>query len=234
VQTRVSIVLPVLNEAQGIGAALALLQPLRALGHEVILADGGSTDATCAVAKPLCDRVIAAPRGRGAQMNAGAASAHGNVLLFLHADTRLPGQALQAVVEGLEHSGCAWGRFDVRINGRPSLLRVIAMMMNLRSRLTGIATGDQAIFVRADALRALGGFDEIPLMEDIAFSRRAKRALGRPLCLRESVETSGRRWETYGVWRTILLMWRLRLAYFCGADPAALAIRYGYGPRPKN
>jgi rSAM/selenodomain-associated transferase 2 len=234
VRTRVSIVIPVLNEAGAIALALAPLQSLRTRGHEVILADGGSTDGTRLLAQALCDHDIVAPRGRAAQMNAGAALASGEVILFLHADTRLPAEALQAVVEGLERSGRAWGRFDVRIAGRPRLLRVIAMLMNLRSRLTGIATGDQAIFVRADAFRELGGFDEIPLMEDIAFSRRAKRALGHPLCLRELVETSGRRWEKHGVSRTILLMWRLRLAYFCGVDPARLARRYGYVPRPEN
>jgi rSAM/selenodomain-associated transferase 2 len=179
-------------------------------------------------ARLRADQVLSAPRGRALQMNVGAAKANGDVLLFLHADTRLPGEAERLVLDGLARSGHAWGRFDVVIEGRHPMLRLVAAMMNLRSRLTGIATGDQAIFVKRDAFQAAGGFPEIPLMEDIALSKRLKRG-GRPLCLRERATTSGRRWETHGVFRTILLMWRLRLAYFLGADPAALAGRYRYG-----
>jgi hypothetical protein len=149
-------------------------------------------------------------------------------LLFLHADTRLPGEAERLVLDGLARSGRGWGRFDVTIDGRHPMLRLIAAMMNLRSRISGIATGDQAIFVKRDLFQAAGGFPAIALMEDVALSKRLKR-LGRPLCLRERAITSGRRWETHGVFRTILLMWRLRLAYFFGADPAALAGRYRYG-----
>ena len=231
---RVSIVMPVLNEAAGIVAALAPLQALRAAGHQLIVADGGSTDATRTLAAPYCDRVVEAPRGRAAQMNAGAAQASGEVLLFLHADTRLPDGALDVVLQELAQHGRQWGRFDVRIIGQPRMLPVISTLMNLRSRLTGIATGDQAIFVRRDAFSMLGGFDDIPLMEDIAFSKCAGQKLGPPLCLRQRVETSGRRWEKHGTWRTILLMWRLRLAYFLGTDPSDLARRYGYVPRPKD
>jgi rSAM/selenodomain-associated transferase 2 len=161
-------------------------------------------------------------------MNAGAAQASGNVLMFLHADTRLPPEAERLVLDGLARSGRAWGRFDVAIEGRPRMLKLIASAMNLRSRVTGIATGDQAVFVTREAFDAVGGFPEIPLMEDIALSRALKR-VSRPLCLRERAITSGRRWETHGVWHTTLLMWQLRLLYFLGADPAALARRYGYG-----
>jgi rSAM/selenodomain-associated transferase 2 len=161
-------------------------------------------------------------------MNAGAARASGDVLLFLHADTRLPPEAERLVLEGLARSGRDWGRFDVEIAGRHPMLKVIAMMMNLRSRLTGIATGDQAIFVKRDVFRAVGGFPNIALMEDVALSKALKRR-GRPLCIGECAVTSGRRWETHGVVRTILLMWRLRLAYYFGADPASLARQYGYG-----
>ena len=225
---RLSIIMPVLDEGEGIAGALNALAELRALGVEVIVVDGGSRDATVQRARLRADQVLSAPRGRALQMNVGAAKANGDVLLFLHADTRLPGEAERLVLDGLARSGHAWGRFDVVIEGRHPMLRLVAAMMNLRSRITGIATGDQAIFVKRDAFQAAGGFPEIPLMEDIALSKRLKRG-GRPLCLRERATTSGRRWETHGVFRTILLMWRLRLAYFLGADPAALAGRYRYG-----
>ena len=213
-------IVPALNEAGRIGATLAALQPLRRAGHEVVVVDGGSDDGTAELAAAGCDRVVAARRGRALQMNAGARTATGDALVFLHADTRLPADAETMVLAALKDH--AWGRFDVRIEGRHRLLRLVACGMNLRSRLTGIATGDQAIFVRRDAF---AGFPEIALMEDIAFSKRMKRA-GWPACLRARVTTSGRRWEQRGVLRTILLMWRLRLAYALGADPARLAERY--------
>lgn len=218
--SRLSVVMPTLNEARGIRAALAALAPLRARGHEVVVADGGSSDGTAALAQPLCDRVVEGARGRALQMNAGAGAATGDALLFLHADTRLPAHAERAVLEALRLA--PWGRFDVEIEGRHPLLKVVAGAMNLRSRLTGIATGDQAIFVRRDAF---GGFAEIPLMEDVAFSAAMKRR-ARPACLRSRVVTSGRRWEAHGVLRTILLMWQLRLLYFLGATPESLARRY--------
>lgn len=225
---RLSIIVPALDEAAGIAECLERLAPLRVRGVEVIVVDGGSADATGAIAAPLADRVIAAPRGRAAQMNAGAAAASGDTLLFLHADTRLPEDADRLVLEGLVAARRDWGRFDVAISGRSPWLAVVAALMNARSRLTGIATGDQAIFARRDAYRRAGGYPAIALMEDIAFSRAMKR-LGAPLCLRERVTTSGRRWERDGALRTILLMWRLRLAYFLGADPARLAERYDGG-----
>jgi rSAM/selenodomain-associated transferase 2 len=225
-----SIITPVLNEEAGIAATLQALLRLRARGAEVIVVDGGSGDRTVALARPLCDRLIAAPRGRAAQMNAGAGAARGDVLLFLHADTRLPEDADRLILDGLAARGCAWGRFDVQIEGRHPLFPVIAAMMNLRSRLTGIATGDQAMFVERSAFAAIGGFPDIALMEDIELSRRLKR-LGRPSCLKPRVKTSGRRWEKHGVMRTVLTMWRLRLAFFFGAAPAKLATSYGYVPR---
>ncbi len=227
---RLSIVVPVLDEAAGVGDVLGRLAPLRERGAEVLVVDGGSRDDTPALARAHADRVIAAPRGRAAQMNAGAATATGDVLLFLHADTILPPDADRLIVRGLQETGLAWGRFDVDIAGRHRLLPVVATLMNRRSRLTGIATGDQAMFVRADAFARAGGFPDVPLMEDIAISRALKR-LSRPLCLAGPVITSGRRWEKNGVARTIGLMWRLRLAYFLGADPARLARAYGYRPR---
>ncbi len=221
---RLSIVMPTLHEAGGIAAALSALQPLRREGHEVIVADGGSSDATRAIAAPLVDRLVESPRGRAAQMNAGAAAAAGDALLFLHADTTLPPGAIEAVRRALE-DGAFWGRFDVRIHGTHPMLPVIAAMMNARSRLTGIATGDQALFVRREVFDAAGGFPRVALMEDIALSRILKRK-GRPACLRLRVTTSGRRWERHGLWRTVLLMWRLRLRYFLGADPDRLAAEY--------
>jgi rSAM/selenodomain-associated transferase 2 len=224
---RLSVVVPVLDEAPGIATMLQSLSSLRARGAEVIVVDGGSRDDTAALARPLCDRLVAAPRGRAAQMNSGAAAARGEILLFLHADTHLPAEADRLILGGLAAGGGVWGRFDVRIAGRHPLLPVIAAMMNLRSRLTGIATGDQAMFVARSAFAAIGGFPDIALMEDIALSRRLKQ-LGRPLCLRSRVTTSGRRWEKHGVVRTILTMWRLRLAFFLGAAPAQLAVRYGH------
>jgi rSAM/selenodomain-associated transferase 2 len=225
----ISIVVPVLDEATGIAAALSALQPLRAAGAEVIVVDGGSRDDTVALATPLADRVAAAPQGRASQMNAGAAIARGDTLLFLHADTRLPGDAL-ALVAGALHRGTEWGRFDVRIEGRSPWLPLVAALMNRRSRLTGIATGDQAMFATRAAFAEAGGFPDMPLMEDIELSKRLLKR-GRPACIGVQVTTSGRRWERHGVWRTILHMWWLRLRYFFGADPRRLAREYGYGPR---
>jgi rSAM/selenodomain-associated transferase 2 len=225
--SKLSIIMPVLNEGERIAEALASLFDLRALGTEVIIVDGGSSDATVERAKLHADLVILAARGRALQMNVGAEKASGDVLLFLHADTRLPADVSDLVLNGLEKSGRVWGRFDVKIDGSSPLLPMIAWFMSLRSRLTGIATGDQAIFVRRDSFRSVGGFPAIALMEDIALSKRLKR-LGKPLCLRQRVTTSGRRWEKNGVLNTMVLMWRLRLAYFFGADPQELARQYGY------
>ncbi len=224
-----SIILPVLDEAANIRAALEALAPLRANGAELIVVDGGSRDGTSDIARALADVVIAAPRGRGAQMNAGAAIARGEVLLFLHADTRLPRDADRLVLDGLAWSKAKWGHFAVRIEGH-RLLAVVAAAMNWRARLSAIATGDRAIFVRRETFARIGGFPDIALMEDIALSRKLKR-ISPPLALHARVTTSGRRWAKYGLVRTILLMARLRLAFFFGAKPAALARRYGYAPR---
>jgi rSAM/selenodomain-associated transferase 2 len=219
-EARLSIVVPVLNEAAGIRATLESLAPLRARGHEVIVVDGGSDDASAALAAPLCDRLLRAPRGRAVQMNAGARAAAGEALVFLHADTRLPPRAAELIFSALQDH--LWGRFDVAIEGRHPALALVAAAMNLRSRLTGIATGDQAIFVRrAD----FPGFPPIALMEDVALSRLLKRR-GPPACLRGRVRTSGRRWESRGVLRTVLLMWRLRALYALGVPPQRLARHY--------
>ena len=219
-----SIVMPALDEAAAIEPTLLALAPLRGRGAEVIVADGGSTDGTAEHAHPFADRVLTAPRGRARQMNAGAARATGDVLLFLHADTLLPPDADRLIRRAVD-AGAAWGRFDVRIAGRPRMLGVIAAFMNTRSRWTGVATGDQALFVRRAVFERLGGFADQPLMEDVELSRLL-RAVGRPACLRARVTTSGRRWETRGVWRTIFLMWRLRWRYWRGESAQALAEAY--------
>jgi len=218
--------MPCLNEAGGIVAALERLQPLRRRGIEVIVVDGGSSDGSVALAAALADRVLAAPRGRASQMNAGATVARGPVLLFLHADCALPADGDRLIVDGLQAGGKHWGRFDVDLDGDHPLLRLIAYLMNWRSRLTGIATGDQGLFMTRGLFADSGGFPAIPLMEDIALSKSLK-TFGAPLCLRARITASGRRWERHGVARTMLLMWRLRFAYFRGAEPADLAVRYG-------
>ncbi len=228
-----SVVVPMLNEAAALPALLNHLRHLQAEGAEVVLVDGGSHDDSTSLARAAGFTVVEAERGRARQMNAGARHAHGDIVLFLHADTRLPEGAMQQVIQALapasspeaHRPALVWGRFDVRISGRSPWLRVVARMMNLRSRLTGIATGDQAIFVQRGAFEACGGFPEQPLMEDIELSRRLKR-LSRPACLRARALTSGRRWESRGVWRTIVLMWRLRLAYWLGASPESIAKAY--------
>ncbi len=228
---RLAVVMPVLNEAAGLGAALQALAPLMGRGVQVVLADGGSSDATLAIAgeAPLSAlTVICAPRGRALQMNAGARQAAGELLLFLHADTVLPPDADTLVQRALASGTHVWGRFDVRIDGRSRWLPVIAALMNLRSRASGVATGDQALFMTRQAFDAAGGFPAQALMEDIEMSRRL-RQLSAPACLRAQVVTSGRRWDTHGVWRTVLLMWRLRFAYWRGASPERLAQRYPSG-----
>lgn len=224
VRLRVSIIMPVLNEAAGIAAALDALQPLRRAGCEVILADGGSTDGTREAAMTLYDQWIDAPRGRANQMNAGAAVAAGSLLLFLHADTRLPGQALQWLTR-FAASERYWGWFDVRLSGQRPLYRVVAWFMRWRSRLTRVATGDQALFVRRVLFEQVGGYESIPLMEDVALCKDLRRH-GPPYCIPDPVITDSRRWDVNGPWRTIVLMWRLRWAYWRGQAPETLAQRY--------
>jgi rSAM/selenodomain-associated transferase 2/rSAM/selenodomain-associated transferase 1 len=226
------IVMPTLNEGPAFLYCLQALQNLRAQDVELVVVDGGDADATLAGAAALVDRVLAAPRGRAAQMNAGARTTRADALLFLHADTQLPPDADKLIAQALQRS--SWGRFDVRIDGPSPLLRVVETMMNWRSRFTGIATGDQAMFVSRRAFESVGGFSPLALMEDIDLSRRLK-ATKQPACLSQRVVTSARRWEHHGVLRTVLLMWQLRAAYFfsklLGVDTHALARRYGYTPR---
>lgn len=222
---KLSIIVPILNEAEALPALLAHLSPLAHHDTQVLFADGGSRDDSVDIAEQAGFIVVRAARGRASQMNAAAAVADGDILLFLHADTQLPPDATNEIPRALASGHCAWGRFDVRISGRPFMLRVISALMNLRSRLTGIATGDQAIFITREAFNAVGGFPDQPLMEDIEISKRLL-ALTRPACIRRCVHTSGRRWETHGVWRTIFLMWRLRWGYWRGVPVEKLAKAY--------
>jgi rSAM/selenodomain-associated transferase 2 len=225
---KVSVIMPVLNEASGIAATLAPLQEARAKGHEVILVDGGSSDGTPEKARPLVDVVLTSQPGRARQMNRGARAASGEVLWFLHADTLAPVDAIDTMSAALADGLRCWGRFDVQLSGSNWPFRIIEYAMNLRSSLTNIATGDQGIFVTREAFESLSGFAEIPLMEDIEISKRL-RQLSPPACLGTRLVTSSRRWEQNGVGPTVLLMWRLRLAYFLGASPEALARRYRHG-----
>ncbi|MBI1887616.1 MAG: TIGR04283 family arsenosugar biosynthesis glycosyltransferase [Nitrosomonadales bacterium] len=226
---QLSIIIPVLNEAGVLPGLLDHLAPLRACGAEVIVVDGGSGDGSQQIASRAGAQVICAERGRARQMNAGASAAHGEVLLFLHADTALPlcaGQAIETVIRrGGSADEIAWGHFAVRIDGCAFMLRVVARLMNWRSRLTGIATGDQAMFMTKRAFEAVGGFPDQPLMEDIEMSKRLL-ARSRPIYLMDRVATSGRRWEVNGVWRTIWLMWRLRWHYWRGVPASELARSY--------
>lgn len=221
----VSVIIPALNEGDTVVATLRSLEPVRARGGEIIVVDGASDDDTVEQARPRADRVLEGPRGRARQMNAGAAVARGDVLWFVHADTVVDAAAADELTQALARGTREWGRFGVRLSGRQPLLRVVERLMNLRSRVTGIATGDQGLFVRRAVFEAIGGFPDQPLMEDVALSRLL-RARGRPACLPARLVTSGRRWETNGVWRTIVLMWALRWAYWRGADAAELARRY--------
>ncbi len=222
-----SVVIPVRNEAQALPFLLDDLSALGAAGAELIVVDGGSTDGTCEVAHGRVDQLLKTGPGRAVQMNAGAATARGTYLWFLHADTRVSAEAISRLQQTLEQRPL-WGRFDVRLFPAGPALRLIGWMINLRSRLTGIASGDQGIFVDRACFDALGGYAHIPLMEDLQLCRRLK-AQARPHCLRPPLITSSRRWLQHGVWRTVLLMWCLRLAYYAGANPEKLARQYRRG-----
>ncbi len=218
-----SIIVPILNEIELLPELMTHLQYWQRRGCEVLLVDGGSEDGSADVAEAIGFKVIRSARGRASQMNAGAAQAKGRVLVFLHADTRMPNDGIEQIFSALK--GHHWGRFDVRISGDALMLAVIAFFMNIRSRLTGIATGDQAIFVASDLFVEVGGFNEQPLMEDIELSKRLRK-VNHPACLCTKVTTSGRRWLTHGLWRTVLLMWRLRWAYWRGVSAEQLTKEY--------
>lgn len=221
-----SVIIPTLNEEKSIQSCLLALQLLRN-NCEIIIADGDSIDNTHSLALPLADKVITSVKGRAKQMNNGARYATGDILIFLHADTYLPENALQLIQQKINTTS-QWGRFDIQLSGNSFMLKVIAQMMNWRSRLTGIATGDQVIFVTRLAFQTVGQYPEISLMEDIALCKALKK-ISRPVCLKNKVISSGRRWEHNGIYRTILLMWSLRLRYFFGTDPKILAFLYANG-----
>ncbi len=220
---KLSIIIPTLNEAETIRQSLLSLQYLRKLGHEIILVDGGSQDATCFIAHPLVDHILISEPGRGRQMNLGAKIATGKILIFLHADTLLP---QDAEMELSRLSGQQfWGRFDIKLSGTKKIYRLIEKMINIRSRISGIATGDQAIFMTRELFEKVNGFPDIPLMEDVAVSKKLKKNAP-PVCLDANVVTSSRRWESRGVINTVLLMWILRMQYAMGVTPEKLANRY--------
>jgi rSAM/selenodomain-associated transferase 2 len=219
-----SIIIPALNEAANLPLLLAQLAPLRARGAQVIVADGGSRDGSPELLADLA-QWLPAPRGRARQMNAGAAIASAEVLWFVHADSQLPADADQLIAAALANGQHCWGRFDVAISGRPWMLKVVARMINWRSRLSGIATGDQGIFLLRSTFESIGGFADLPLMEDVQLCARLRR-ISKPACIRQRLTTSGRRWETRGVWRTIWLMWRLRWAYWRGVPIDQIAEAY--------
>jgi rSAM/selenodomain-associated transferase 2 len=217
---RLSVIVPTLDEGESVAHAI------RSARHadEVIVVDGGSGDDTCAIASALGARVVAAARGRGRQLARGVAAAQGDVLLFLHADTVLPDGFRSEVLTAIA-GGAAWGRFDVRFDGGGLLLRLIARLISIRSRLSRVATGDQAIFVSRAAYDAVGGFPKADLFEDVELSRRLKRH-GRMAVPSAPVVTSARRWRLRGAWRTTILMWTLKTAYLLGVSPARLARFY--------
>lgn len=216
----ISVVIPALNEAGSIAQTLSRLQPLRHRGGEVVLVDGGSVDQTVEEATPYVDQVIRTEPGRALQMGVGAAAASGDQLWFLHADTLVPEDADRLIEASLRRR--PWGRFDVRLSGSHRLLRIVGWMMNRRSCWSGIATGDQGIFLRRTLFEQVGGMPPIPLMEDVAFSRQLL-TVARPDCIHTPLVTSSRRWEQHGIVRTIVLMWWLRFAYWIGISPQRIS-----------
>lgn len=237
---KLSIVIPLLNEADNLPKLMGHLAHLNPAPYQVILVDGGSTDNSVAIAKELIEslidsspsvisgqvidwQIIESTAGRALQMNAGAELATGDVLLFLHADTQLPNHAIADITSAVRQA--AWGRFDVRLESSTWMLKVVSQMMNWRSRFSGIATGDQAIFIKKPLFEQLGGYPQQPLMEDIELCKRLK-AIGKPACLRSKVITSARRWQQYGTWRTIGLMWHLRFDYWRGVSADNIKQRY--------
>ena len=235
-----SIVIPLLNEADNLPKLMGHLAHLNPAPYQVILVDGGSTDNSVAIAKELIESLIdsspsvisgqvidwqitESTAGRALQMNAGAELATGDVLLCLHADTQLPNHAIADITSAVRQA--AWGRFDVRLDSSAWMLKVVSQMINWRSRFSGIATGDQAIFIKKPLFEQLGGYPQQPLMEDIELCKRLK-AVGKPACLRSKVITSARRWQQYGTWRTIGLMWHLRFDYWRGVSADNIKQRY--------
>lgn len=220
---QVSIIIPVLNEEVVIAALLQQLQTCRSQGNEVIVVDGGSSDNTVLIAAPLADKIIHSAAGRASQMNAAATHASGDILWFVHADTKVPNNAVSLIRQALKNN--IWGRFNVKLSGPHILFRVIETMMNVRSCVSGIATGDQGIFVRKQSFQQVNGYPSIALMEDIELSKKLKK-LSRPVCIKAALITSSRRWEKRGILSTVLLMWRLRFLYWLGVRAEKLVGQY--------
>ena len=219
----ISIIIPTLNEEAVIRILLQQLQTYREQGHEVIVVDGGSTDKTISISELLSDKVIISESGRAAQMNNGAIQAKYDIFWFLHADTLIPENAIENIQQALAIP--EWGRFNIKLSGSNILFRLIERMINFRSCLSGIATGDQGIFVKRKSFELVSGYSNIPLMEDVSLSKKLKK-ISKPVCLKESLITSSRRWEQKGIISTVLLMWRLRFLYWLGVSADKLATRY--------
>jgi len=219
----ISIIIPTLNEESAMQTLLKQLQVHRQQGHEVIVVDGRSTDKTVSISKMLSDKVISSEPGRAMQMNSGASQAKYNVFWFLHADTLIPENSIEDIQQALTIS--EWGWFNIKLSGTNILFRLIERMINLRSCFSGVATGDQGIFVKRKTFESANGYPNIPLMEDVALSKKLNKT-SKPFCLKESLITSSRRWEQKGIMSTVLLMWRLRFLYWLGVSPDKLATQY--------
>lgn len=222
---KLSIIIPVLNEGDALTPFLKALILLKSQGVELIGVDGGSTDNSFELLSTYCDTSIQSSAGRSTQMNAGALKAKGHTLLFLHADTYLPSTALTDIEHALSQNN--WGRFNVQFEPNNLLLRITAYLMHHRSKFTHVCTGDQALFFKKKFFNQLNGFADIPLMEDVDISKRARK-LSPLYALTSKVTTSSRRWQKHGTLKTILLMWWLRWLYFIGVEPCTLHKKY-YG-----